>query len=245
MISLNARHSPHRQRGNKPPLRITTLPLTDNQLPSFSAICTLPAQNGVFNYKESHTPPNSFTFVYSQTGPDDVQRGHSTKENTMFTFLLKSFAIACGTGIILILPFLFANTQRLSSTPPNKTVRVSTPRSTTKRTSLTQEREAEVLFQETEFYRTIINNNLFRPLGWTPPRQKESFRLLGTRIPTDGKTSPQAIIQATQENKTYIVTTNDTLSKDTTVTDIQSKQVTLEKSGHQRTLKLSTTVWLK
>ena len=43
---------PHRQRGGKSQLSITLL--TDNQFSSFSAICTLPAQNGVFNYKESH-----------------------------------------------------------------------------------------------------------------------------------------------------------------------------------------------
>ena len=25
-------------------------------------------------------------------------------------------------------------------------------------------------FQQSDFYRTLIDNNLFRPLGWTPPR---------------------------------------------------------------------------
>lgn len=164
----------------------------------------------------------------------------------MFRFLLKSIAIACGTGITLILPLLFANTQRLPSTPPNKTIGVSTPRSATKRPPLTKDRKAEVPFQETEFYRTIIDNNIFRPLGWRPERPKEPFRLLGTRIPTDRKASPQAIIQVTQGNKTYIVTTGDTLFKGTTITDIRPKQVTLEKSGRQRTLKLrTTTIWLK
>lgn len=29
---------------------------------------------------------------------------------------------------------------------------------------------------QSEFYRTIIDNNLFRPLGWTPPRPKEPYR---------------------------------------------------------------------
>ncbi|MCY3739813.1 MAG: hypothetical protein OXH00_02200 [Candidatus Poribacteria bacterium] len=163
----------------------------------------------------------------------------------MFRFLLKSLAIAFGMGIILILPLLFANTQHLPSTPRNKTVKVSTPPSTTKRPQLTKDKDREVRFQQTKFYRTIIDNNLFRPLGWSPARPKESFRLLGTRIPTDGKTPPQAIIQAIQGNKTYMFTTGDTLSKDTTITNIQSKQVTLEKSGRQRTLKLGTTIWLK
>lgn len=50
-------------------------------------------------------------------------------------------------------------------------------------------------FQNSDFYRTIIDNNLFRPLGWTPPRPREPYRLLGTIIPTDAKTPPKAIIQ--------------------------------------------------
>ncbi len=162
----------------------------------------------------------------------------------MFRFLLKSLVIAFGLGIVLILPLLFANTQRLPSTR-HKTMKVSTPRRVAKGPQLTKNKEAEVLFQQTKFYRTIIDNNLFHPLGWRPARPKESFRLLGTRISTDGKTSPQAIIQGVQGNKIHIVTAGDLLSKDTTVTDIQSKQVTLEKSGHQKTLKLGTTIWLK
>ena len=47
---------------------------------------------------------------------------------------------------------------------------------------------------QSEFYPTIIDNNLFRPLGWTPPRPVEPYRLLGTILPTDEKTPPQAII---------------------------------------------------
>ena len=37
----------------------------------------------------------------------------------------------------------------------------------------------------------------------------------------------------------------DTLDADTTVIDIQSKQITLEKAGQQRTLKFNPTPWIK
>ena len=40
------------------------------------------------------------------------------------------------------------------------------------------------IFDSETFYRMIINNNLFRPLGWTPPRPIEPYRLLGTLLPT-------------------------------------------------------------
>lgn len=100
-------------------------------------------------------------------------------------------------------------------------------------------------FQTSDFYRTIIDNNLFRPLGWKPPRQKEPYRLLGTLIAKDGKSPPQAILQATAGNKTYTVSTGDKLDTDTTLTDIQAKQVTLEKAGQQRPLNLNPRPWLK
>ena len=100
-------------------------------------------------------------------------------------------------------------------------------------------------FQTSKFYRTLIDNNLFRPLGWQPPRPREPFRLLGTIIPKDGITGAQAILQTTRGKTTYIVTRGDTLGAGTTVIDIQAKQVTLEKAGQQRTLKLDPTPWLK
>ncbi|MYG08137.1 hypothetical protein F4167_16285 [Candidatus Poribacteria bacterium] len=40
---------------------------------------------------------------------------------------------------------------------------------------------------QSDFYRTIIDNNLFRPLGWTRPVPPPAHRLLGTIVPKDGK----------------------------------------------------------
>ena len=98
---------------------------------------------------------------------------------------------------------------------------------------------------QSDFYRTIINNNLFRPLGWAPPRRKEPYRLLGTILPTDEKTPPQAIIQvSTAGNKTPIVSIGDTLDVNTKVLDIQSKQIVLDSAGQQTTLKLDTSPWI-
>lgn len=94
------------------------------------------------------------------------------------------------------------------------------------------------------FYRMIIDNNLFRPLGWTPPRSQDPYRLTGTLIPTDGDTPPKAFLLATDTHTTHIVTIGDTIGKDTIVTKIEPKQVTLETSGQQRTLRLNTALWL-
>jgi len=96
-----------------------------------------------------------------------------------------------------------------------------------------------------DFYRTILENNLFRPLGWRPARPREPYRLLGTLIPCDGKSKAQAILQKNFAGKTYTVTIGDQLDADIIVIDIQTKQVTLEKAGQRRTLTLNTTPWLK
>ena len=94
------------------------------------------------------------------------------------------------------------------------------------------------VFDTETYYRTIIDNNLFRPLGWRPPRPIEPYRLLGTVLATDADTPPQAIIQKTAGNKTYIVSTGEPLDASTEVVSIESKQVTLSTNGEQRTLHL-------
>ncbi len=99
-------------------------------------------------------------------------------------------------------------------------------------------------FRETEFYRTIIDNNLFRPLGWRPARPRDPYRLLGTLIPEDRDTPRKAILQATVGNTTHTVRIGERLGE-YTLTDIQSKQVTLEKDGQAQTLKLNTSLWIK
>ncbi len=93
-------------------------------------------------------------------------------------------------------------------------------------------------FQQTDFYRTIIDNNLFRPLGWRETRPVASYRLIGTLLPTDDTTPPRAFLQTTTENTTHIVSIGDKIDDHTKVVSIESKQVVLETDGKQRTLHL-------
>lgn len=65
------------------------------------------------------------------------------------------------------------------------------------------------------YYRTVIENNLFRPLEWSPPRPIEPYRLLGTKLARDPNTPPQAIVQAVTTNMTHIVTLGSNLDVDT------------------------------
>ena len=130
------------------------------------------------------------------------------------------------------------NTTITVKTQTHPTVSTISPRSRFQPSTLPTEDVELKHFHNSDFYRTIIDNNLFRPLGWTPLRPREPYRLLGTIIPTDAKTPPKAVIQNTVRNQTHIVTIGDTLDAETHVTDIQTKHVTLKKNEQQRQLTL-------
>lgn len=81
----------------------------------------------------------------------------------------------------------------------------------------------------TNFYQVIIDNNLFRPLNWTPPKQQSDYTLIGTAVTTNPEDT-KAIIFERRSNRLYTVKVGDTLG-DASVKEIQSKQVTLQASG--------------
>ena len=85
------------------------------------------------------------------------------------------------------------------------------------------------------FYKVIIDNNLFRPLGWTPPNDEPAYSLIGTAVGVDGAGS-QATLLERRSNRYHFVTIGTKLG-DMTVKDIQAKQVTLDRAGKPMTLK--------
>ena len=97
-----------------------------------------------------------------------------------------------------------------------------------------------VRFQDTDFYRTIIDNNLFRPLGWTPPRPVSPYRLLGTLVSgaTDGVWVSKAIIAV--QGEVRVVEIGDSLDSETKVLGIDRDSVLLETSGKEQVLTLPT-----
>lgn len=94
----------------------------------------------------------------------------------------------------------------------------------------------EQSWRESAFYRTIIENNIFRPLGWTPPKPTPVYRLLGTVISTDG-TSLQAILQEIASERLHFLRVGDSVG-DATVTEILLKEVKLDNAGRRISLKM-------
>ena len=106
-----------------------------------------------------------------------------------------------------------------------------------------RQNRASVDFGEnTAFYKVIIDNNLFRPLGWTPPNNEPAYSLVGTAVDADGVIA-QATLLEKRSNRYHFVTIGEKLG-DITVKDIQAKQVILEKDGKPITLKTETLQFL-
>ncbi len=80
-----------------------------------------------------------------------------------------------------------------------------------------------------DFYRVIIENNIFRPLNWKSTQQEPAFILLGTSTTQDGSTGT-AYITERKTNHFYAVKVGEKIVN-ATVTEIQPKQVTLDKNG--------------
>ncbi len=101
-----------------------------------------------------------------------------------------------------------------------------------------RDRGGQVDFGENAaFYKTIIDHNLFRPLGWTPPNNEPSYSLIGTKAVGANGAISQATLLEKRSNRYHFVTVGTKLG-DMTVKDIQAKQVTLDKAGE--TIKLKT-----
>ena len=159
----------------------------------------------------------------------------SETQRTLFT--------QCVSGLLMAGALLLVAIYLARSTPPPPPEPVNERRSPPP--DGVRQTPPEVFDAEVSFKRTIIDNNLFRPLGWTPPHPKEPYRLLGTMIPRDAKAPRQAILQATATNTTHIVTTGDKLDANTKVVDILQKHITLETNGQQRSISLNTQTWLR
>ena len=55
-----------------------------------------------------------------------------------------------------------------------------------------------------DFYRVIIENNLFRPLGWQRPNRDPEYALVATWIGTQG-TVAKALVMERKSNQLYYV----------------------------------------
>ncbi len=85
------------------------------------------------------------------------------------------------------------------------------------------------------FYRAIIDNNIFRPLGWTPPRKEPEYALIGTAINPNGSVA-KAFVLERRSNQFYTAVVGDKVGE-AVVKEIKQREVTLDKAGENITLR--------
>ena len=86
-----------------------------------------------------------------------------------------------------------------------------------------------------DFYRVIIENNLFRPLGWRKPNRDPEYALVATWIGTRG-TVAKALVMERKSSQLYYVARGEKVG-DTIVENIAANQVSLKASDAIVTLK--------
>ena len=86
-----------------------------------------------------------------------------------------------------------------------------------------------------DYYGAIVDNNIFRPLGWRPPNKQPEYAFIGTATDETG-TIAKAFVLEQRSNRFYIAMVGDKVG-DAVVKEIKQKQIILDKNGEVITLK--------
>ena len=157
---------------------------------------------------------------------------------------IKNALIASCIVLILVAigPFLYRQNALqpnsvLETSIQKKTVKAHTDKSNTKKSIHTDNKTPG------RFYQLIIDNNIFRPLGWRPPEKKLQYTLIGTTTASDGSNAKAFILEG-RSNQLHTVKVGETLGN-VSIKEILPKQVTLKEKGKDIKLKCGTFQFLR
>ncbi len=94
-----------------------------------------------------------------------------------------------------------------------------------------------------DYYSVIVNNNIFRPLGWRPPKREPEYGFVGTRVAEDASKSV-GYVSERRSNRFHTVGIGDKIG-DAVVTEIKDKKILLDKNGETITLRAGSLQFLK
>ncbi len=94
-----------------------------------------------------------------------------------------------------------------------------------------------------DYYNVIVNNNIFRPLGWRPSKTEPEYTFNGTWVAEDASKSVGYVTER-RSNRFHTVGIGDKIG-DAVVTDIKEKEISLDKNGEKITLRAGTMQFLK
>lgn len=90
-------------------------------------------------------------------------------------------------------------------------------------------------YDPSDYYQIIVDNNIFRPLGWKPPNKKPEYSLLGISFDPTNNRSEASVLEE-RSNQLHIVRVGDKIG-DAIIKEIAKKTVSLYKDGEMITLK--------
>ena len=150
---------------------------------------------------------------------------------------------------LLLVGCLFGNLDRLQETDPQPQEIPPTPRFPVEVVAPQSDVGSLVLSEpdiDSDFYQTIIRNNLFAPLG-TDLHQKPvpgaNLKLIGTFVRKDAARST-ALIKNETTGQQEMLSIGEGIADDFQVVEIQCQQVTLDHLGKSIVLRLPSTMLL-
>ena len=144
----------------------------------------------------------------------------STK-NTLITICLVLTLVVVGS--FLYRQNVLQPTSAVATPSQKKPVEVRSVTSNSKKAAHTNSKTPN------GFYQLIIDNDLFRPLGWRPPQKTPQYTLIGTTIVSDGSNATAFILERLS-NQFRTVKVGKTFGN-VSVKEILPKKVTLQKEG--------------
>lgn len=93
-----------------------------------------------------------------------------------------------------------------------------------------------------DFYQPIVENNLFRPLGWRKPNDESDFTLIGTLIESNNQRAKAFLIER-RSNRYYPVSVGEKVG-DAIVESIKPNEVSLTENGKTVTLRANSNRFL-
>lgn len=90
---------------------------------------------------------------------------------------------------------------------------------------------------ENSFYQVIIDNSLFRPLGWRPPNKEPEYSFIWTTVDINDTKKSEASVLEKRSNRLYTGSVGDEVGS-AIIKEIKEKEIILDKDGETITLKV-------
>lgn len=154
--------------------------------------------------------------------------------------------LICGSVLLLIAYGLYSRGLQAQDESSSRSI-VEQTETTPARTTTKGQRESTTNDTErpppqrqlnqpsADFYQPIVENNLFRPLGWRKPDDEPEFTLIGTLIESNNQRA-KAFLKERRSNQYYPVSVGEKVG-DAVVESIKPNEVSLGKDGKMVTLR--------